>query len=394
MARDARHLIQPALVTALAGGAALVLGACVEARDPPGLPGQVEVAYGPKVFLVDSTVGSIPRAEWCTRLAEPKTGTSTLTDTVVATDGVRNTDGSLRPIDPAAPHNCYVTVTPGRLRVDQVEVTNELFQMCVDSGVCARPDPSKASKAQVCTSEDLFDRCPVVEVTQTQAETFCKFIGRRLPTNLEHLVFRQANATDSQDPTTIPVLPNGKNEDDPPALCSEGVVGSAGCSRPQPVTPGATPNDTKGAALGDAVTGETGQIYDLIGNASEWSSDLLPAIRGLATGLPWFCQAPVPPVAIGETPACPEGQTCVRGQYQPAGLPLGDYPVCIAFPEYRAISGLHGSLFGGSFADNKTDREHLGTFGRRVEQSPDEEPAKSYGFRCVGDVGVDDRIKP
>lgn len=369
---------------------------CVEAKTPPAIPHQAAIPYGPKVYLVDDTSGGGVRDEVCTRLAELQTTTSTTPATIVATDDVTDNDGNPKEINPRVPHNCYVEVKPKMLRIDMVEVTNELFQLCVDSGVCIRPDPADASKGQVCSSEDGFDRCPVVEVGQGEADRFCKFIGRRLPSGIEHVIARQVMAADTQDPSTIPVYPNGTREEgNVPSVCSAAILGNGGCSRPVPITVGADAATTKGAAPGDLAEGAGAKVYDLMGNAAEWSSDLLPAIRGLASGLPWFCQAPVLPVAVGEAPECPPGAgtICVYGQYQPDGLPLGNYPVCVAFPNLRAVSGAHGSLFGGSFVDNTPDRKDAGVFGRRTELSPDDQPGKHYGFRCAGDVGVDDAVE-
>jgi formylglycine-generating enzyme required for sulfatase activity len=385
-----RVMIRSALLLVLTAAIA-----CVEARDPPAIPAQAQIAYGPKVFLVDATDKMTPRDDLCTRLGAVVQTTTTATASVMPSDDLRDAEGNVRPINPRVAHNCYINVKPKSLRVDVVEVTNELFQLCVDSGWCSSPDPSKASKSQACTSEDDFDRCPVGDMTHGQAKRFCEFIGRRLPTGVEHVIMRQAGAMDTQDPAKIPVLPNGTAvETDPPATCPMAVIGSSGCNRPQPVRIGSKPEDTKGAAEFDVVNGNPGQVFDLMGNLAEWSSDLLPPFRGLATGMPWFCQAPIPPRAsMSEEPACPTGATCVMGQYQPEGLPMKDYPVCIAFPGFTSISGAHGGLFGGSFGDSKNTRYQIGVFARRAETSPDDKAVKEYGFRCTGDVGVDDAVE-
>lgn len=379
-------------------GAVVLFGAaaCVGTREPPLIPKQSEIAYGPKVFLVDDTVGMQIKDGLCTRLGEAKVGTTTTATTAVAaTDDVHDASGAILPINPRIAHNCFIDVKPKTLHVDAVEVTNELFQLCVDSGWCSTPDPSKASKGQVCKTEGDFDRCPVVEVTEGQAVRFCEWVGRRLPSGVEHVIMRQAEASDTQDPATIPVYPTGsKMEADRPATCQAAVIGPAGCSQPLPITLGSKPEDTKGAAAGDVVSGSSGQVYDLMGNVAEWSSDLIPAIRGAATGYPWFCQGPVPPVLnAGDAPACPEGATCVNGQYQPPGRALGIYPVCVAFQRYRAQSGAFGALFGGSFGDTKATRQQIGVFGRREEKEPNDKAVKEFGFRCAGDPAVDDEVE-
>lgn len=369
----------------------LVLGtgaACVDAREPPAIPKQAEVAYSDKIYLVDLTLGIPPTGEKCTRLGMVMSTTTTATVGVVpGTDGVKNDVGNPKPINASVAHNCFVNVNTAKspLHVDQIEVTNELFQLCIDSGACEKPDPSKASASQVCSDENKFDTCPVVEVTYGQANAFCKWIGRRLPTGIEHFIMRQGpNVT---DPTAIPVYPTGSHDEDmKPTSCSEAVLGEVGCKRPAPMDP---PNG-KGAAQLDLVSGSKGQMYDLMGNQTEWASDLMPNIRGPGTGLPWFCAGPLRIENANDPPICPTGAICVYGQYQPPGFELGIWPVCIAWGKpLRSISGSYGSLFGGSFADPMIDRGHAGVFGRREERDPiNGVAAKDYGFRCVGDVDV------
>lgn len=371
------------------GTAVLLASGCVEGRDPPPLPIQAEVPYGPRVYLVDNTLGVTPTGDWCVRLGLTATNTTTTaTIAIDGTDGVLDSGGNPKPIDSSVPHNCYVTVKEKTLRADQIEVTNELYQLCVDSGACSTPDPSKASKSQACETEDGFDTCPVIEVTQNAAKTFCEWTGRRLPSGIEHYIMRQGATGDS--PTDIPVYPTGEREEDErPTTCNEGILGPNGCKHVAPTSP----SDGKGAAQLDVVAGSKGQVFDLMGNATEWSSDLVQPIRGTAQGLPWFCAGRLLPTEPGVAPVCPTGSFCVRAQYQPPGLELGDYPVCIAHGSDLRPSGSQGTLFGGSFADTKIDRFNTGTFARRVEPSPDKSPAANYGFRCVGDVGVDDAVQ-
>lgn len=363
--------------------------ACVDSRELPPIPAQAEIAYGPKVYLVDATLGVTPAGNRCTRLGEVQPIGTSSTATVTPTDGLRDALGDLIPIDASQAHNCYVDVKEKTLRIDQIEATNELFQLCIDSGACVKPDPSKASKSQLCKSEDDFDHCPVVEVTHTQATNFCKWIGRRLPSMMEHIIARQGTAND--DPELIPIYPTGAREESMlPNSCNDAVLGKLGCDKPAPMNVA----DNKGAALLDAVNGTKGQVFDTMGNASEWASDLMPIIRGAANTYPWFCQGPIMTPEVGQAPECPTGAVCVRGQYAPRGLPIGDYPVCVAFGlNLRAISGGHGSLMGGNFGDADITRGLAGVFSRRIEQEPDESPAKTYGFRCAGDVGVDDEVE-
>jgi formylglycine-generating enzyme required for sulfatase activity len=59
------------------------------------------------------------------------------------------------------------------------EVSNKQYQLCVDKGDCSAPvDPEMFLNK-------LLSAHPVVNVTAAQANTYCEWIGRRLPTELE-----------------------------------------------------------------------------------------------------------------------------------------------------------------------------------------------------------------
>jgi hypothetical protein len=371
-------------VPLLALAAALVGSACVESREAPALIPQAQVAYGDRLYLLDETRDAEPTLGRCTRFGEDLVGVRTSTEATP----VSAVDGKGDPIDPSIPHNCFVPVQAGSLTVDVVESTNDLFQLCVDSGACNNPDPAESNKTQVCSDEEAFDRCPLVEASQQQAVAFCSWIGRRLPSSFEHLIIRQA-AFDQADLRTFTAFPSGSEA---PASCDDAVTRAPGCvaAKPRPISLGSS---VRGAAARDLVRVEGGkEVYDLMGNASEWTSDLFPTRRGTAEGLPWFCLAKLSEPAGGFTsadpPTCPTGSRCVWGQYQPSPtMLLGLYPVCVTSSSGR-FSGTVGALFGGSHRDERATRERIGTFARRTETDPQGLPdtarAREYGIRCVG----------
>jgi formylglycine-generating enzyme required for sulfatase activity len=71
--------------------------------------------------------------------------------------------------------------TVGDLMVDQFEVTNRQFALCVDAGVCDPPADETAMR------DPLRAEWPVGGVSLSQANTFCEWLDRRLPTELEWL---------------------------------------------------------------------------------------------------------------------------------------------------------------------------------------------------------------
>lgn len=429
--------------------------ACIESREGPPLHPQSRVSYGPRIYVADrqgfpDEGGGL---EICTRMTTTvetfTSGSSTTSSTVqeliddasfVATDGLR----ALRVDDLLRPQTCFVPVrtstaaqaefgVSGTLLVDQLEVTNDLFQFCVDSGFCAEPDPSKADQNDICSVEGqdggFFD-CPAVEVSLPEARRFCQYIGRRLPTAIESLLIRQAAWAAEADGTRsseamrlFPAEPPGSV----PQGCEDAHLGSLGCGRPDPMTPGGP--SPEGAASDDAVVDSIiggPPIFDLTGHTAEWASDGFPGTRQL----PWFCLGRIDRDQADGRPTCPElalpgnggsnvtFQTgCVYGYYDPdelptlvafemfgAGddpapgvdLPYGLYPVC-AIGTTGRFSGRDGYLFGGSWKDEDDDTisgsvvnpDLAGTFGYRVDSEPDELTdtlrAQRYGFRCVDD---------
>jgi formylglycine-generating enzyme required for sulfatase activity len=69
--------------------------------------------------------------------------------------------------------------------IDQTEVTNHMYRMCVEEGACSPPgDPGEDSPDVYFTDEEWSDH-PVNKVDWDQASTFCSWAGKRLPTEAE-----------------------------------------------------------------------------------------------------------------------------------------------------------------------------------------------------------------
>jgi formylglycine-generating enzyme required for sulfatase activity len=62
--------------------------------------------------------------------------------------------------------------------IDQTEVTNAMYKLCVQAGVCKPPDNSRYS-------DPTYADHPVTSVTWENAYAYCSWTGRRLPTEAE-----------------------------------------------------------------------------------------------------------------------------------------------------------------------------------------------------------------
>jgi formylglycine-generating enzyme required for sulfatase activity len=69
----------------------------------------------------------------------------------------------------------------GPFWMDRTEVTVGAYRVCVDAGGCARPARSSAS----CTFDAGEDEAPVSCVHWRDAEAYCRFAGKRLPSERE-----------------------------------------------------------------------------------------------------------------------------------------------------------------------------------------------------------------
>jgi formylglycine-generating enzyme required for sulfatase activity len=69
--------------------------------------------------------------------------------------------------------------------MDKLEVTNGMYALCVQAGACEPPQTFKSDTRQSYFNNPEFNDFPVVYVTWLQADTYCKWAGRRLPTEAE-----------------------------------------------------------------------------------------------------------------------------------------------------------------------------------------------------------------
>jgi eukaryotic-like serine/threonine-protein kinase len=76
-----------------------------------------------------------------------------------------------------------VTLSP--FFMDQHEVTNARYVACVDDGACTPPLRRGSETRGAYFSEPAFAEYPVINVTWDQAQAFCRWEGKRLPTEAQ-----------------------------------------------------------------------------------------------------------------------------------------------------------------------------------------------------------------
>jgi serine/threonine-protein kinase len=69
--------------------------------------------------------------------------------------------------------------------MDQLEVTNAMYGLCVQAGGCTLPQSLKSQRRPEYFNNPEFKDYPVIYVTWGQANTYCEWAERRLPTEAE-----------------------------------------------------------------------------------------------------------------------------------------------------------------------------------------------------------------
>jgi formylglycine-generating enzyme required for sulfatase activity len=70
-------------------------------------------------------------------------------------------------------------------RMDRTEVTNVQYRACVQAGECTEPMRLVDDLARDYYPNRLYNFYPVIRVTRSQAEAFCMWAGKRLPTEAQ-----------------------------------------------------------------------------------------------------------------------------------------------------------------------------------------------------------------
>ena len=76
-------------------------------------------------------------------------------------------------------------VTLDAFWIDQTEVTNAMYQQCMDAGICSEPQETSSVTHDSYFDNPNFADYPVVYVTWYDAVSYCEWAGGRLPTEAE-----------------------------------------------------------------------------------------------------------------------------------------------------------------------------------------------------------------
>lgn len=154
-----------------------------------------------------------------------------------------------------------VTVELPEFQIEATEVTNLQYLHCVESGPCSKPKFGNTQNInQYWDNEEYYD-FPVVNVTWEQANQYCQWLGRRLPTEFEWE--RAAKAETA--------MPWGETFAECKASDKAKQVAINGCKGD------VTDPRAVGSMIDDKVTVADGDISDLGGNVSEWVDGLYKA---------------------------------------------------------------------------------------------------------------------
>ena len=131
--------------------------------------------------------------------------------------------------------------------IDQTEVTNEMWALCVQANVCEPPDRYSMTRENYYGATEFADYPVIVSYDWDKAKTYCEWAGRRLPTEAEWE--KAARGTDGS------TYPWGEGVD-----CNKANYGNC---------VGDTPEAGKYPA-GGSIYG----ALDMAGNVWEWVSSL------------------------------------------------------------------------------------------------------------------------
>jgi len=215
-------------------------------------------------------------------------------------------------------------VTIDAFWMDQLEVTNAMYQLCVNDGVCTPPQNFASQRRHDYYNNPEFKDYPVVYVAWVQAKSYCEWAGRRLPTEAE---WERAGRGD--DMRTFPW-----GEDKPDESFANFNFIAKDTSRVGVYPLGASPFG----------------VLDMAGNVAEWTNDFY-RFDYYQSSIETNPQGPLTSSGLNRV---------VRGGS------LGDAEINIRVSK-------RSSVLGSDINAQKGSPEYLGNFSPRI------------GFRCAAD---------
>ena len=146
--------------------------------------------------------------------------------------------------------------------IDETEVTNEMYRACVSDGYCDPPRTSSSASRSYYYGNSQYNDYPVIYVNWYQAQDYCVYAGKRLPTEAEWEKAARGNLEYSYPWGDMFQCDFG-NFDDDRVFDSDFVPGGPDCDGFADTSPvGAY---TEG--------GSKYNVLDLAGNVWEWVRD-------------------------------------------------------------------------------------------------------------------------
>ncbi len=149
------------------------------------------------------------------------------------------------------------TVSLDSFYIDQYEVTNRLYTQCVDAGICSEPETTGLLRDPEYYFSDQFGSHPVIYVSWNDAQTYCEYVDKTLPTELQWE--KAARGPFAADSEFIHLFPWGDayDRDEPRASYDDNYLGF-----PQLV--GSYRYNPSGVSPFG--------VHDMAGNVREWTS--------------------------------------------------------------------------------------------------------------------------
>ena len=154
-------------------------------------------------------------------------------------------------LDEKPTHKVYLDA----YRIDQTEVTNRMYAKCVQAARCNLPTSVKSNLQDSYYDNPDFENHPVIYVSWNDANSYCSWAGRRLPTEAEWEKAARGGVEGKAYPwgNELPACKKGAEN-------GANFAGNEGCnSRDPEIVKNFAPNSYG--------------VYDMAGNVWEWTAD-------------------------------------------------------------------------------------------------------------------------